>query len=146
MKSRASFRITREKHSARTGVEPTIRNPAWFYPPRNKTCAISSAIFFLISVDMDGERPRHLYQLGLCPFSQAGLDESVLRVVIRIAPSNLVTRIQAVYSSTAYWFCFRAGSRSFHVGDCPKNPRDPFIHRFYPPAGFFERRWDNLSI
>src|SRR5438067_11703818 len=42
----------------------------------NKTCAISSAISFLISVDMDGERPRHLYQLGLSPFSQAGLDES----------------------------------------------------------------------
>jgi hypothetical protein len=42
----------------------------------NKMCAISSAISFLISVDMDGERPRHLYQLGLSPFSQAGLDES----------------------------------------------------------------------
>src|SRR4029077_14045387 len=68
----------------------------------NKTCAISSAISFLISVDMDGERPRHFYQLGLSPFSQAGLDESVLPGVIRIAPSNLLTRIQAVYSSTAY--------------------------------------------
>jgi hypothetical protein len=42
----------------------------------NKMCAISSAISFLISVDMDGERPLHLYQLGLSPFSQAGLDES----------------------------------------------------------------------
>jgi len=42
----------------------------------NKTCAISSAISFLISVDMEGERPRHLYPLGLSPFSQAGLDEN----------------------------------------------------------------------
>jgi hypothetical protein len=42
----------------------------------NKTCAISSAISFLISVDMDGERPPDCIQLGLSPFSEAGLDES----------------------------------------------------------------------
>ena len=38
----------------------------------NKICAIS----FLISVDLDGERPQHLYQIKLSPFSQAGLDET----------------------------------------------------------------------
>ena len=57
----------------------------------NKTCAISGAISLLISVDMDGERPRHLYHFALSRFSQAGLGETGASRSDEIAPRNLFT-------------------------------------------------------
>jgi len=50
---------------------------------------------------MNGERPRHLYQLEYLAFLRQVYAKAVLRGVIGFAPSNLLTLIEIVYSSAA---------------------------------------------
>jgi hypothetical protein len=51
---------------------------------------------------MDGERPRHLYRLHYLRFLRQVETKEVLRGVVAIALSNVLTLIQAVYYSAAH--------------------------------------------
>jgi hypothetical protein len=52
----------------------------------NNTCAISSSISFLISVDMDGERPGTSISSEYLPFISHVETKAALRGVIGIVP------------------------------------------------------------